>query len=280
MDTAQGIHLDPDFKLGSIVGSGKQDKRTLMLSDFVDTEIQIPSSWDFDKHRSPFPLPMWGNDEYGDCELAARANLLLRLQRIQTHRTPKIDDTDVVNLYKLMTGCQSPGDAGDTGLTTLDNLNQWRNGWQLTKEWHEGHGLEEHIFRIAAYGMIDLSNLNLVKLSSYLFSGAILGCNMPLTARRQTQQGLPWDVVSSGGAEAIPGSWGGHAVLTKKYDADNFYVLTWGREIQVTSAWMREYTEEAYSVVDDLDSWVKHSHMLDIVSLINKMKENGITVYQ
>lgn len=277
-EIAKGIQTHPQFKLGSILGSGLKDERTVKLESVLDTTTQAPASWDFDKGRKAFPTNVWGNNDYGDCELAGRANYLLRLQRAQTKTTPAISDDDVIALYKLLTGCVSPGDANDTGLSTLDNLGAWRKGWDITKDWQIG-GQQTRDYQISAYGFIDPANAALLRLCSYLFSGALLGCNMPLTAQAQTNNKV-WDVDSSAGSDADPGSWGGHCVYTKRYDADNIYVLTWGMEVRVTNAWINMYCDEAYSVVDSFDTWFKFPHVLDVQKLINEMQQAGIQVQQ
>lgn len=279
MDTvADGIHKFDNFKLGSIVGSGLADDRTLKLANFMDLSIQAPITWDFDKNRKPFPSHLWGNDQYGDCEVAARANYLVRLERIQTRSTPAITDDDVVELYKSMTGCVSAGDNNDTGLTTLGNLGAWRTGWNITKAWSKNAKPVSRDYQISAYGFVDPKNTSLLRLSSYLFSGALLGCNMPLTAYDQLRNNQPWDVDPLAGSKAEPGSWGGHCMYVKHYDANNIYAITWGREVKITNKWMDKYCEEAYSVIDAFDNWAKYSHIIDIPKLIQQMKDAGIRV--
>lgn len=279
-EVAKGIHNHPKFKLGSIVGSGKKDNRTVQLSDFVKVDAAgAPASWDFDKGRKPFPAHMWGNDQYGDCEVAGRANYLLRLQRSQTRTTPGISDEDVIALYKQMTGCVSPGDNNDSGLTTLDNLGQWRNGWSITKDWQIG-GNQTRDYKLSAYGLVDHKNAQLLRTCMYLFSGVLYGINLPITAQAQTEQGQPWDVVSGAGSNSDPGSWGGHCVYSKKYDDKTTPVLTWQREVVMTDAFKDAYVEEAYCVVDAFDTWFNFKHVLDVNALISQMQSAGINVQQ
>lgn len=275
-DKAKGIHDHSVYKLGSILGSGMANKKTIVLDDFVRGDVQVPSVFDFDVGRKPFPLPMWGNADYGDCELAARANYLLRLQRAQTRTTPGINDDDVIALYKQMTGCVSPGDANDSGLATLDNLNQWRAGWNITKNWQIG-GQQTRDYRISAYGMVDGKIPAKLRTAIFLFGGCLLAADMPITAQAQTDTGV-WSYDDRSPPDAQPGSWGGHCIYSKRFDAQNIYVLTWGKEVRVTNEWWSVYGQEAYSVVDSFDSWFKFAHTLDVQGLIDKMKQNGIQV--
>ena len=278
MSQATGIHTHPKYKLGAAVGPDTWDKRTVKLENFLDLTTQVPVSWDFDKGRKPFPKNLWGNDQYGDCELAARANYLLRLQRKQTKTTPGIDDNDVIALYKQMTGCNSPGDSNDVGLSSLDNFRQWRSGWDITKNWQIG-GEETRDYHLSAYGYVDPTNEKLIRLATYLFTGVVLGVNLPITAQNQIDSGV-WDVDPSAGSDADPGSWGGHAIYSKRFDANSVYVLTWGMEIRATNAWINEYAMESYAGIDSFDTWFKFPHAIDIQALIKEMQGAGIQVQQ
>lgn len=261
--TPVDTHLDQEFKLGK--QEHKVDKRTVLLADFVESNIQVPVSWNFDSRRAKFPLNLWGNADYGDCVLAAQTNQLLRNERVETRSTPKVTDEDVIARYKAMTGCQMPDDANDTGLVMLDALRNWRSGWS----WKNKQ------YKIAAFGLVNHSDSAAMRRCCYLFNGLQLGFNLPLNAQQGTRNGL-WDFVPGAGSQ--PGSWGGHAVYAKRYDADSIYVLTWGREVRVTNSFINNYCDEAWAVIDDLDPWRLAHGVLDVQAMINKMQQSGITI--
>lgn len=274
---AKGIHDHPNLKLGAVLG--KKDSKLICLDPFIKMDAaQAPASWDFDKGRKPFPWRMWGNNAYGDCEVAGRANYFIRLERVETHSTPLVDDDDVINEYKLMTGCESPGDNNDTGLTTPDNLNKWRHGWTITKPMRAGAKPVERTYNIAAYGEINHRDHQLVRLGSYLFHGIIVGADLPIAAQQQFEQGQVWDVVS--GSEGTPGSWGGHCMYGKAYDPDHMKLITWQREVIVTNEWWDEYVDESYCVIDAFDTWRKSKHIFDVDAMISEMRNAGISVNQ
>lgn len=261
--SAKGIHEDNNFKLGK--DEPKTDAKTLKLTEFIDTTIQVPVSHDFDKHRRPFVPHAWGNHDWGDCVDAAQANQLVRLERVETRRTPKLTDQDVIDRYKKQTGAASPGDANDNGLVMLNTLREWRAGWAI----------DNKNYNIAAFGKIPTHNHQLLRTCSYLFNGLQLGFDLPITASLDTHNGA-WITTSGQGSE--PGTWGGHAVYSKKFDADNLYVITWGREVRVSNDFIDKYCDEAWTVIDDFDQW-RHTHgVLDVPGLIQKMRDNGITV--
>lgn len=281
VEIAKGIHDHPHLKLGAVLGSGKRDKKTISLDQFIKADIaQAPASYDFDKHRKPFAAHMWGNDSYGDCEIAGRCNYLVRLERVETRSTPPLVDQDAVDGYKAMTGCESPGDNNDTGLTSIDNLNAWRHGWPISKVWKSKSQPSERDFSIFAYGEVDHKNTSLVRLASYLFHGILIGADLPVTVQSQFENHQVWDVVPNGGNDSEPGSWGGHCMYGKAYDRDHMKLLTWKEEVVVTNEWWDTYVDEAFCVIDAYDSWRRAKHVFDVDAMVSEMKNAGISVNQ
>lgn len=254
-----GIHDHPDFKLGK--QDHKHDDKTLMMANFMEVPV-VPTKFDLEKNRAPFPVHIWGNNEYGDCVIAAEANALLRMERIETRRTVKAQDADAIKRYKHLTGCNNPGDSNDTGLVILDSMSDWRNN---------GFPVGAHTFQIAAYGELDPLEHDQLRAGIYLLHGIHFGFALPISAQQQTEQGF-WDVTL--GVDSAPGSWGGHCVYADKYDEDNIYVWTWGREIRVSNAFVRKYADEAWAVVDNLDKWRKNDH-LDVPGLEKALHDIG-----
>jgi hypothetical protein len=79
-----------------------------------------------------------------------------------------------------------------------------------------------------------------------------IGLALPITAQKQAI----WDVVPSGGDDAKPGSWGGHAVFVPKYDATTFTCITWGALKPMTVAFWQEYVDEAYALLGH--NWIEN----------------------
>jgi len=65
-----------------------------------------------------------------------------------------------------------------------------------------------------------------------------------------------WDVAPHHGADAKPGTWGGHAVFVPKYDAHSFTCITWGAPKQMTLAFWKEYVDEAHALLSH--DWLEH----------------------
>lgn len=243
----------------------RHDDRTVTMGRFL-APIRVPTSYDFDKGRVNFPSNVWGNDEYGDCVLAGRANSQLRLERVEQRRTVPLTADDVISEYKKLTGCQSPGDANDEGLVVLDAMRQWRN---------EGWVIGGRTYQIAAYGELEPQDFNKLRAAVYGLHGVHFGLALPVAAQHMNDY---WDYQGQSGEEWQPGSWGGHLVYGKAYRAaDEFRVITWGREISMTGSFIRKYCDEAWAVVDNLDLW-RHSHTLDVQALTAELHEISANV--
>lgn len=241
----------------------KHDARTLKMASFLDLDALVsPPTFDFDKGRVAFPLKVWGNDAYRDCVFASQTNHLLRMERLETRHTVKMVDEDVIRTYQTLTGCRQPNDENDQGYNMLDGFNWWR---------HDGWTVHGHNYKIDAFGELDPSNLNQLRLGTWLFHGIEFGFAMPNSARWQTQQRV-WDVAT--GPDSRPGSWGGHAVYGAKYTPKGWMVKTWGEDVFVTNEFIQTYCDEVWVVVDALDEWRKHPGF-DVQALEAKLIQIG-----
>lgn len=253
-----------NMKLGKL--EHKEDERTLRVSQFLAADVQVPVSYDFDYKRTAFPGGPMGNLTWGNCVIVGRANQLMRLERSESRRNPRINEAMAVTKYKQLTGAVSPGDRSDRGLVVLDALRDWRkNGWDIGA----------HNYNIAAFGFLEPRNQWLLRASCYLFTGIQLGIWLPISAQAQTRQGY-WDVTEGPGSEH--GSWGGHLVTAFRYDADNFYVKTWGQDVRVTNNFINKYADEAWSVIDNLNIWSKSKRILNVEGMIQRLRSFGVKI--
>jgi len=223
------------------------DERTLLMTKFMLPHFRIPAVWDFDKHRAKFPLPFWGNDTYGDCVIAGEANHVFRLERLEQRRTVPLTDQDAIKRYMMLTGCKAPGDAHDVGLEVIGAMRNWRSqGFQSA--------YKNRSYLIAAYGELDPQDGAQLRSANYLLHGIHFGFWLPAAAKQMTRNKV-WDYQGQTGAEWQPGSWGGHLVYSKAFDPDGFEILTWGMKVKVTNAFIEKYCDEAWAVVDNLNTW-------------------------
>lgn len=255
---------------------GKQnyrfDTRTVRLAAFLDVPlgVTIPKSYDFDAKRSKLPLGLWGNDEYGNCVLVGRANQLVRNERIETRRTAPMTTQMVVDEYKRLTGTVSPGDPYDSGLVVLQALGAWRTGWNIPNMYKKGR-----TYGIEAYGELAKTDREQLRAAAFLLNGIQFGIGLPRTAYQQFRDGQAWDDTGTDAAEAQPWTWGGHLVYAKSYDEGGFKCITWGQEVYMTNRFIERYCDEAWAVVDKLNSASKY---IDVAKLMKYLRDIGARV--
>jgi hypothetical protein len=250
------------LKLGKL--PYEHDERTIDLGAFLDVSY-VPEKYDFDKGRAAFPNGVWGNHKWQNCVTVAQAHCLTRLRRIETRRSSAMNEADVVKHYLTLTDSKRPGDVRDKGLSVLRMLKHWQRRGFTKPSWMYFH-------KIAVYGELDPLDQAQLRQACYLLGGVFLGLALPLAAQEQYQLGR-WEVpLDTDRAAYLPGTWGEHLVFAKRYDLDNFYVLTWGNEIQVSNDFIKRYCDEAWAVVNDMARW-KHDNGLDIQRLLARMPQ-------
>jgi hypothetical protein len=100
--------------------------------------------------------------------------------------------------------------------------------------------------QIVATVAVDPSNLNECRIAIDEFVALQIGIALPLSAQGQTE----WTVVGNGRTgHSAPGSWGGHGIPYREYDAETFKCVTWGAELLLTVPFHEAYAQEAHVVV-------------------------------
>jgi len=235
MSTARGIQRHPIFKLGK--KPAKRDSRNLKLASILRAPVAVPDEYDFDTSHAGVPTPVFANDRLGDCVIAGRAHQTLRFELVEQQKVIRITDGEVVREYLLETG------GVDSGLIVLDSLNRWRK-----RGWIAAGGR----YYIAAFAEVDRRQPSQVKQSVFTELGVGLGLWLPLSAQREFEAGKPWAAVSGPGS--APGSWGGHYVYVTGYTTLGPTCVTWGRKQLMSWAFFGRYCDEAYAIVDALDT--------------------------
>jgi hypothetical protein len=225
----------PIFKLGK--RPPKRDRRTLQLKSILRAPATVPDEYDFDVEHKGVPTPVFGNDRVGDCVVAGRAHQTLRFELVEQKCVLPISDADVVREYFLETG------GADTGLIVLDSLTRWRKaGWVAAGS----------RYFIAAFAEVDRTVRREVQRAVFADLGVGLGLWLPWSAQREFEAGKPWSGTEGPGTR--PGSWGGHYVYVTGYTELGPTCVTWGRKQQMSWAFFEKYCDEAYAVIDALDS--------------------------
>lgn len=213
------------------------DKRTLRYRALRAPGVwRPPAAWSWDgEHPGAVPVPMFANDRYGDCVIAARAHQTLRFEAAEVGAPPPITDEEVVAEYFAESG------GIDAGLVMLQAMRAWRAGWVAGGATYTIHSFLEVVAQ----------DHDEVREAMVVGTGLQFGARLPLSAADQMGVGAPWDLVA--GPRGAAGSWGGHAILACEYDAAGVTFITWGKRQRATWAWVDAYADECYLAIDDVD---------------------------
>lgn len=207
----------------------KRDPRTLMMARYLTAELPpAPDAVVPPSIASTMDL----NDQLGDCTCAAMAHMV-QAWTLANGSEVVPTNADVLAAYEGACGYNPADPSTDQGGVELDVLNYWRSV-----------GIGGH--KIAAFVALDPKSREHLKAACYLFGGCYLGVGLPITAQNQ----IVWSLdTGTGGNDAEPSSWGGHAVPILGYNATGPICITWGAPKQITWEWFDFYTEEAYGVL-------------------------------
>jgi hypothetical protein len=247
-----------DYKLGKL--AAKDDKRNVKLTKILKKLPLFPNEWIVDSIRPiTIPLPMFANDQFGDCVIAGRGHQTYRFEVFEQDKLINITDDDILKEYWKESG--GVGEKYDHGLVMLDSVKAWRKyGWTV-------NGNEYFIYAFAQVNQLDIEE---VKACIYLLYGGYCGLNLPVSAKEQFSQNKIWDVVSE---NAAPGSWGGHCVYVVAYDEEGLTCVTWGKKQKMTWNFFKKYCDEIYGVIDAKDKWLGDKSPLDIPKLEKYLSE-------
>lgn len=219
----------------------KKDRRNLKFAKYLPKKLTPPLTPPSKVQRIKLvpEWPMFGNDEYGDCTcVAVGYTEMLDSAAASQEEVPTLQQ--IMDLY-WATGDppnqpSPPGGATDTGRYCLDVLKYWQ---------HNGVGPEGT--KLLAYCQIDPKNHTHVKLAIDLFGSVYAGVALPISAQAQVDTGV-WRVTR--GADAAPGSWGGHCIGLFDYSSRSGPAcVTWTREQRMTWGWWDKYADEAYAPI-------------------------------
>jgi hypothetical protein len=215
----------------------RRDDRNLMFAALLKAPPVLPAEYDFDVVHHGIPTPMFGNDEYGDCVIAGRAHQTLRFEKAEQDKLIKIGDNDVLREYFNQTG------GVDSGLVVLDSLKEWRSkGWLAAKR----------RYKIKAFAQINRARRAEIKRAVFMDLGVGLGLSLPDAALTQFYAGKPWAV--TGGKAGKPNPDNGHYVYVPGYTKSGPVCVTWGRKQQMTWPFLAKYCDEAYAIIDAIDT--------------------------
>lgn len=206
----------------------KHDPRTLRLATYLTAKPKAPATCDYLSAEGP-QFGMMLNDTLGDCTCAAKGHGEQVWSKHGSGTEVTVSDQDVLAAYERL-GYNPSDPSTDQGAVCLDSLNDWRT-----------NGIGGH--RIEAFAQVDHTDLDMVKFAIATFGFVYMGFALPVSAQEQKVWRRKW------GADAAPGSWGGHCVIIPRYNAWRFTCITWGERKDMTKRFFREYADEAYVAI-------------------------------
>jgi len=222
-------------KLGLILDG--LHKPALKLSNYIRPALANPPA----AVSRPHPGFQWGmlaNDRLGDCVIAMMLHSIEDFHLDANTQVPAFTDQDAISVYSAITGYNPDDPNSDQGTNERTAMLYW--------EQHGLHTSDGAPHQIVATVAVDPSDLNECRIAIDEFVDLQIGIALPLTAQGQTE----WTVVGNGKTgHSAPGSWGGHGIPYREYDADTFKCVTWGQELLLTVPFHQAYAQEAHVVV-------------------------------
>lgn len=181
---------------------------------------------------------MLANDTIGDCVIAMMLHSIEDFHLDADSPPPAFTDQDAISLYSAITGYKPNDPSTDQGTNETTAMNYWQR---------PGLGTNGATHTIVATVAVDPSNLNECQIAIDEFVDLQIGIALPKTAQGKTE----WTVVGDPNSDpnSAPGSWGGHGIPYREYDAETFACVTWGAELLLTVPFHQAYAQEAHVVV-------------------------------
>jgi hypothetical protein len=180
---------------------------------------------------------MFGNDQYGDCVMAAIFHAMLSWTGVSGNPTGDTSQwrQECVSTYFKLTG------GADNGLVIIDTLNYW------TKNAIAGN-------KLAGFVSINPSDIEAIKLAIWMFGGADFGVNLCNAWQGTNIWAPPPGGKSPRVGPYAPGSWGGHSIFGFDYNEEYLFVRSWAEKVYVPWASLPIYFSEVHVPLDEL--WV------------------------
>lgn len=206
----------------------------LHLGRHLTPDLVPPVTVDWDTKVVSWPMD--ANDYSGDCVWAMIGHTI-QTWTANASREVIIPVESLLRGYSDVTGYSPSDPSTDNGTVIQDALNYWRKVGIV-----DGAGT---VHKIVAFAQVRHRSVVEMEAAAALFGEVLLGMSFPSTAMEQFDLGEPWDVVPGATIE------GGHAVCSARYDSatGTWWVITWGREQQVTAAFMHTYVTEAWVAI-------------------------------
>lgn len=179
------------------------------------------------------------NEKIKDCVPAAAAHLVMNWTANAKGRLVSPLNNDVLKAYIFFSKFDPVTGANNVDIRTTDLLRYWRD---------TGIGPD----RILNFIPLRRKDLDELKQAVYLFGGAVVGLQLPVSAQHQNPWVIPAD---DSNGDRTPNSWGGHAVAVVGYDDQYITCITWGKPQLMNWDFYHAYNDESYAPLSPGD-WI------------------------
>lgn len=222
----------------------KNDRRTLKLAKYLDIAALPPApavrTW------SPAVLAAGGygmllNDQLGCCVPAGCLHLVMEQADNQGTVITMPSDQDVIAAYSAMGGYVSGDSSTDQGCNILDALKILVN---------PGVSINGAVHQAGAFAEVDVKDPAEMAAAMNLFGGLLIGVQLPVAVQNATSWTGPTAPLTG---DWEPGSWGGHCVILADNQNGAWQAVTWGSLMPTDQAFLADFCDEAYAVLDPAD---------------------------
>jgi hypothetical protein len=222
-----------------------------LLADRANLGGAPKASVDWYAKMAPCTDPL-GNDELGDCfEAAALRSIQLRLANAMGSEWVPTRD-EAVLLYRAWAGYNPADAATDVGTNGVEAMRKWcANGVLVNPQLRD----------IPAWTKVDPGNLAHIKLAIELTGSVQLSLNLPKVAMETSE----WTMTPGVDPATAAGSEGAHRVMCGKFDADAYWIATWGEIIPASAGFLESYLIAVDAVV--AWDWFEATDMLSASGL-------------
>jgi hypothetical protein len=245
----------PNYKLGC--KRSVFDRRTLMLSKYLPSvELSPPPAEADFTEKVTKPWGMMLNDQLGCCVIAAMGHIEMTLT-FNADNPFVPSDRSIMVAYEDV-GKYSPFEPdSDQGCDPLTALNYWRNTGIAGR-------------KCDGFAQLSSHNQDRIRQSIAIFESSDIALMLP-NAAKKFEDGQPWDIPAGQALDGDwePYSWGGHMVMSPRYDATYCYIVTWGKLVPVTWRFMMTYCDAVFAVwsKDMLNKLGRSASGLDVATL-------------